>query len=52
MLGAEPIARMLADSGDLRAQAVADRVLQLVMEHLNGWSHDDIALLAVRCEPR
>ena len=51
ILGPEPIVRMLADSGDLRAQAVTDRVLQLVMEHLHGWPHDDIALLALRCTP-
>jgi hypothetical protein len=48
MLGTEPIVRLLADSGGLRAQAIADRILQLVMEHLHGWPHDDIALLSLR----
>ena len=51
MLGIEPIVRVLAHSADLRAQAVTDRISQLVMEHLHGWAHDDIALLVLRCTP-
>jgi sigma-B regulation protein RsbU (phosphoserine phosphatase) len=51
MLGVEPLADLLADSADLTAQAVTERLLQRVMEHLHGWPHDDIALLALRCIP-
>lgn len=50
MLGLEPITRMLADCGGMTAQAITERVMQLVLEHLDGRRHDDIALLAVRCE--
>ena len=50
MLGLEPISRMLADCGGMTAQAITERVMQLVLEHLDGRRHDDIALLAVRCE--
>jgi serine phosphatase RsbU (regulator of sigma subunit) len=49
VLGVEPIAAALADSAGLAARAVTERLLQVVMEHLQGWSHDDIALLAIRC---
>jgi serine phosphatase RsbU (regulator of sigma subunit) len=49
VLGPEPIAGLLADCTGLTAQAVTERVLQFVMEHLQGWPHDDIALLALRC---
>jgi serine phosphatase RsbU (regulator of sigma subunit) len=49
VLGAEPVVAALADSGGLAARAVTERLLQVVMEHLQGWSHDDIALLAIRC---
>lgn len=51
MLGIEPISKVLADSVGLPAQAITERILQLVVEHLHGWPHDDIALLAVRCAP-
>jgi serine phosphatase RsbU (regulator of sigma subunit) len=50
MLGIEPIERLLADCYDLPAQVVTERVMQLVLEHLGGRSHDDIALLALRCK--
>ncbi len=49
MLGVEPLAAALADSRAMTAQAVTERLLQLVLEHLDGRPHDDIALLAVRC---
>lgn len=51
MLGLEPIVRTLADCGGMTAQAITERAMQLVLEHLDGRRHDDIALLAVRCEP-
>jgi serine phosphatase RsbU (regulator of sigma subunit) len=51
LLGTEPLVEALADCAGLTAQAVADRLMQLVMEHLHGWAHDDVALLAVRCTP-
>jgi serine phosphatase RsbU (regulator of sigma subunit) len=51
MLGVEAISDILADSANLSAQAITDRVMQFVVEHLHGWPHDDIALLAVRCSP-
>jgi serine phosphatase RsbU (regulator of sigma subunit) len=51
MLGVEAISDILADSANLSAQAITDRVMQFVVEHLRGWPHDDIALLAVRCAP-
>ena len=44
-----PVARTLSDSAGLPAQAIADRLLELVTDHLAGWPHDDIAVLAVRC---
>ena len=52
MLGVGAIGHLLADSTDLSAQAITERVMQLVVEHLRGWPHDDIALLAVRCAPK
>lgn len=50
MLGVGAIAELLADSGDMPAQTVAERMLQRVLEHLDGRRHDDIAFLAVRNE--
>jgi hypothetical protein len=49
LLGLEPIEALLGDCAELTAQAVTERVLQLVLEHLQGRPHDDIALMAVRC---
>lgn len=48
LLGSEPVMRVLADSVGLSAQAVTERIMQLVLEHLGGWPHDDIAVLAIR----
>ena len=48
MLGVESVLDVLADSSGLVAQAVTERVLQLVLEHLDGRRHDDIAILALR----
>jgi serine phosphatase RsbU (regulator of sigma subunit) len=52
VLGTDPVAHLLADCADLTAQALCERLLQLVMEHLDGWPHDDIAMLALRCTAR
>ena len=43
-----PLARTLADCEGMSAQAVTERLMQVVTEHLAGWPHDDIALVAVR----
>ena len=51
LLGNDPIALTLADSAGMTAQAVTDRLMQLVLEHVGEWPHDDIAMLAVRCAP-
>ena len=48
LLGAEPLRDELADCADLPAQTIADRLMQLVMKHLAGWPHDDIAFLVLR----
>ena len=50
MLGVEAIVDLLADCGDMPAQTVVERMLQRVLEHLDGRRHDDIAFLAVRNE--
>lgn len=55
LLGVRPVADLLADCADLTAQVITERVLQLVLEHLDhagtADSHDDIAVLAVRADP-
>ena len=48
MLGTAALVELLADCRDLPAQTVAERMLQRVLEHLDGRRHDDIAFLAVR----
>jgi hypothetical protein len=48
LLGNEPVLRMLADCAGMTAQAVTERLMQLVLEHVGEWPHDDIAMLAVR----
>jgi serine phosphatase RsbU (regulator of sigma subunit) len=52
VLGGEAIEAVLADSAGMRAQAITDRVLQLALEHVQSWPHDDIALLALRVLPQ
>ena len=49
MLDMYPVARILSDCAGLPAQTIVDRLMQLAIEHLEGWPHDDIALLTVRC---
>jgi serine phosphatase RsbU (regulator of sigma subunit) len=51
LLGLQPLMDLLADSAGLTAQAVSERLLQRVLEHLDGAPHDDIAIVAVRCCP-
>jgi sigma-B regulation protein RsbU (phosphoserine phosphatase) len=51
-LGTGAMADLLADCGDMRAQAIAERVLQTALEHLEGRPHDDMAILAVQVTPR
>jgi hypothetical protein len=51
LLGIEPVLATLADCADLTAQAVTERLVQLVLEHLGDWPHDDIAVLALRAVP-
>ena len=47
-LGTERLAAVLADSGGMVAQAIAERLLQAALEHLDGRPHDDIAILALQ----
>lgn len=49
LLGNDALSELLEDCGDLTAQAIADRMMQRVLEHLQGWAHDDIAIVALRC---
>ncbi|MGN6606627.1 MAG: PP2C family protein-serine/threonine phosphatase [Jatrophihabitans sp.] len=49
LLGVEPLEELLADCAGLTAQAVTERLMQRVLEHLGGRPHDDIAIVAVRC---
>lgn len=51
-LGVERLSALLADSGGMPAQAIADRFLQTALEHLDGRPHDDMAVLAVQVDPR
>ena len=51
LLGIEPVAELLADCAGMTAQAVTERLMQRVLEHVGEWPHDDIALLAVRAAP-
>jgi hypothetical protein len=39
---------MLRDCRGMSAQAVTERLEQLVLDYLDGRPHDDIALLALR----
>ena len=49
-LGVGRLAAMLRDCRGMTAQAIAERLEQLVLDYLNGRPHDDIALLALRAE--
>ncbi|GAA0604160.1 hypothetical protein GCM10009547_02430 [Sporichthya brevicatena] len=49
-LGPTRLAAMVGDCVDMTAQAITERIEQLVLEYLDGRSHDDIALLALRAE--
>jgi phosphoserine phosphatase RsbU/P len=49
-LGVNRLAAMLRDCRGMSAQAIAERLEQLVLDYLNGRPHDDIALLALRAE--
>lgn len=49
-LGTGPLAAVLADSEGMVAQAIAERLLQTALEHLDGRPHDDIAILAVQAD--
>ena len=48
LLGAERLAAVAADSGGMAAQAIADRMLQFALEHLEGRPHDDMAVLTLQ----
>ncbi|WP_019873282.1 PP2C family protein-serine/threonine phosphatase [Sporichthya polymorpha] len=50
LLGSTRLAAMVGDCVDMTAQAITERIEQLVLEYLDGRSHDDIALLALRAE--
>jgi sigma-B regulation protein RsbU (phosphoserine phosphatase) len=51
LLGVEPLEELLADCEGLSAQAITERLMQRVLEHLDGRPHDDIAIVAARCAP-
>lgn len=48
LLGFDRLAAVLADCVGLHPQAVTERMEQLVLDHLDGRPHDDLALLAIR----
>ncbi|WP_428963870.1 PP2C family protein-serine/threonine phosphatase [Micromonospora fluostatini] len=52
MFGETRLRQALEASAGLPPAAVVDRLLQLVDEWLDGQSHDDIAVLALRATPR
>jgi serine phosphatase RsbU (regulator of sigma subunit) len=47
-LGGARLTSMLRDCTGMSAQAITERIEQLVLDFLDGRSHDDIALLAIR----
>lgn len=49
-LGAVRLAAMLRDCRGMSAQAITERLEQMVLDYLAGGPHDDIALLAIRAE--
>jgi serine phosphatase RsbU (regulator of sigma subunit) len=48
LMGMGPVIETLRDCADMTAQSITERLMQRVMEHLQGWPHDDVAILAVR----
>jgi serine phosphatase RsbU (regulator of sigma subunit) len=50
LLGSVRLASMLRDCRGMSAQAITERLEQLVLDYLDGGPHDDIALLALRAE--
>ncbi|HET9077194.1 MAG TPA: SpoIIE family protein phosphatase [Acidimicrobiales bacterium] len=52
MLGRERLRRILMDCPGMNAQAIAERLLQATLEHLDGRPHDDMAVLAVQTDRR
>ncbi len=51
LLGVERLAPVLADCGGMTSQAIAERLLQTALDHLDGRPHDDMAVLAVQVAP-
>lgn len=51
-LGPERLARLLAASAGLSAQAIADGFVETALHHLDGRPHDDMAVLAVQVDHR
>ena len=51
LLGVDRLAAVLADCEGMVAQAIAERLLQAALEHLDGRPHDDIALLVLQADP-
>ncbi|WP_047871604.1 PP2C family protein-serine/threonine phosphatase [Nocardiopsis sp. RV163] len=48
MLGEERLARLLSECGGMPAPAVADRIVQVVGDWLDGGEHDDITVLTIQ----
>jgi serine phosphatase RsbU (regulator of sigma subunit) len=48
LLGGDRLTTMLRDCRGMTAQAITERLEQLVLDYLDGRPHDDIALLALR----
>lgn len=49
--GEERLRRLLADCTGMPAQAVAERLAQAALEHVDGRSHDDLAVLVLQPRP-
>ncbi|MGN6330639.1 MAG: PP2C family protein-serine/threonine phosphatase [Motilibacteraceae bacterium] len=49
--GEERLRRLVADCTGMPAQAVADRLAQAALEHVDGRSHDDLAVLVLQPRP-
>ncbi|MGQ0465362.1 MAG: PP2C family protein-serine/threonine phosphatase [Sporichthyaceae bacterium] len=50
LLDVDRLAAMFGDCRGMSAQAIAERLEQMVLEYLSGGAHDDLALLAIRAE--